>query len=354
MSDIAAMETPGARQMASGFRVSIVDPKGLADGRLRGEPQAAWLAILKQGLGHDPYLLVASDEGRSVGWLPLTLVQSKLFGRFLVSLPYLNSGGVVADQPAAASLLIERAVQLADELAVRYLELRHERPVEHPALGQCMTNKVQMRLALPRSSDELWRQIGSKVRNQVKRGEQQCFAIRWGGGELLRDFYDVFSRKMRELGTPVFSRRLFRAILQNLPDEAELCAVYDRETPIAAALLIHHRNGVSEVTSAGSLRQYNSSNVNMLMYWRLLRRAVERGQETFDFGRSTTDSNTFRFKKQWGAQPVSTCWQYYVRRGSIDDMRPENRRYRQMIRVWQRLPLSLTRILGPAIVRGIP
>jgi FemAB-related protein (PEP-CTERM system-associated) len=319
-----------------------------------GHPHPAWLTILQQGLGHRIYLLEAHDGERLVGRLPLALVSSRLFGRFLVSLPYLNCGGVAAEDQATACKLIDQAVQLADELDVRYLELRHEQPIAHPALRHSVTSKVQMRLALPALADELWKQIGSKVRNQVKNGQKQPFAIKWGGDELLHDFYDVFSRNMRDLGTPVFSRRLFQAILENLPGQAELCVVYSSQKPIAAALLVHNQNGVTEVPSASSLREYNSANANMLMYWQLLARAIERGQATFDFGRSTVGSGTFRFKEQWGAQSVPTTWQYYLRHGTVGDMRPENSRHQRMIRIWRRLPLPLTRMLGPAIVRGIP
>jgi hypothetical protein len=92
----------------------------------------------------------------------------------------------------------------------------------------------------------------------------------------------------------------------------------------------------------------------MMMYHCLLERAVERGQRVFDFGRSSPASGTYQFKKQWGAEPDATDWQYYVRSGSAGDMRPDNPRYQRMIRVWQRLPLPLTRLLGPSIVRGIP
>ena len=92
----------------------------------------------------------------------------------------------------------------------------------------------------------------------------------------------------------------------------------------------------------------------MLMYWHLLERAVQKGQRIFDFGRSSPDSNTYRFKKQWGAKPIPAHWQYYLRAGDINDMRPENPRYQRLIRIWKRLPLGLTRLMGPWIVRGIP
>jgi FemAB-related protein (PEP-CTERM system-associated) len=312
-----------------------------------------WPTILAEGLGHQNYILCAKDDSRLIGYLPLTLVSSRIFGRFLVGLPYLNSGGVVAENPAVANSLVDRAVRLADELDVRYLELRHEKRIEHEALTHENTSKVHMRLALPDSADQLWSQLKAKVRNQVRKGREYKLTVHWGGQECLSDFYDVFSRNMRDLGTPVYGRRLFRAVIQHLPEQAEFCVVRDNARAIAAALLVHGQ-GVTEVPSASSLRQHNSTNANMLMYWHLLERAIERGQHTFDFGRSTLDSNTFRFKKQWGAEPHPAIWQYYLRRGTVGEMRPDSPRYRRFIRVWQRLPVALTRLIGPAIVRGIP
>ncbi len=313
----------------------------------------ACLDAVARGLKHRPYYLEAVRGERTVGVLPLAYVSSFLFGRFLVSLPYLNYGGVLAEDETSAGLLIDKAVELADKLNVRYLELRHEQSISHPALTHTRTDKVHMRLALPDSPGQLWDQISAKVRNQVRKGQKQDFSVTFGGEELLSAFYQVFSENMRDLGTPVFSKQLFRRILQTFPGRAELCVVRDGNKPIAGALLTHGQ-GVTEVPSASSLRSYNPTNVNMLMYWHLLERAVLRGQVVFDFGRTSEDANTFRFKKQWGAKPFPAVWQYYVRQGELGDTRKENPRYERMIRLWKRLPVWLTRWIGPAIVRGIP
>src|SRR5262249_9739278 len=144
------------------------------------------------------------------------------------------------------------------------------------------------------SVDRLWKQMSAKVRNQVRKGEKQGLTVHWGGLELLPEFYRVFSHNMRDLGTPVYGRALFRAILGQFPDRAEFCIVRADRRPIAASLLLHGW-GVSEVPSAGALRKFNHTNANMLMYWHLLQRAMERHQDIFDFGRSSTESSTFRF-----------------------------------------------------------
>ncbi len=298
--------------------------------------------------------MLEAAEGDDIrGLLPLVFLKSPLFGRFLVGLSYLNYGGVISSDDETARLLIDRAVELADELDVRHLELRHERSVDHPRLIARPGLKVHMRLALPRTGDELWKQLGTKVRNQIRKGEKNGFSVHWGGAELLADFYAVFSRNMRDLGTPVFPQKLFAAIAGQFPDRAEFCVVRQGTQPLAAALLLHGW-GTTEVPSASSLREFNSTCVNMLMYWHLLQRAIERGQETFDFGRSSPDGPTHKFKAQWGALPAPAEWQYYVRSGDVSAMRPDNPRYERMIRVWKRLPVWLTRRLGPMIVRGIP
>jgi len=340
-----SLDAPASRQLWrplldwAGVRGMYCDPR--------------WLAALCRGLRHKPYVLEAIQDGEIVGILPLAFMRSLLFGRFLVSLPYVNWAGVVARTPDAAAALIDRAVRLADELDVRFLELRHTARCEHPALGREMTSKVQMRLPLSSSTDAVWKQLRSVVRTQVRKGEKQDFAVEWGRENLLGDFYGVFAENMRDLGTPVYGRRLFASVLSELPREVEFCVVRSGRQPIGGALVVHGP-GLTEVPSASVLRSFRSTAANSLMYWRIVQRAVERGQGFFDFGRSTPGGGTFEFKKKWGAQPEPAVWQYYVRKGDAGDMRPETGKYRRFIAAWQRMPVWLTRLIGPAIVRGIP
>jgi FemAB-related protein (PEP-CTERM system-associated) len=312
-----------------------------------------WLTILHGGLDHRPLLIEARSGDETLGMLPLEFLEGRLFGKFLVGLPYLNVGGVLATDLETAGRLIDTAVRLSDELDVKYLELRHEVRHSHPQFNHEMTEKVHMRLPLTGSHDELWQTIGPKVRNQVRKAEKEGLTICWGRNELLGEFYDVYSRNMRDLGTPVFSSRLFAAILHQLGDSAEFCVARHGRITVAAALLVHGR-GMTEVPSASSLRRWNHLNGNMLVYWNLLKRAIDRGQQVFDFGRSSAGSNTYRFKAQWGAAPHPAVWQYYVRQGSVSEMRPNHPKNQRRIAVWKRLPVWLTRLAGPPIVRGIP
>ncbi len=354
---------PFAIDLLSSSAAATLEPLYRRGGQRVLSRHPGWLDILHAAMGHRGLCLTAGREASgTIGLhqepppcaaaLPLALVCGPVFGRFLVSLPYVNYGGVMGD-PEAAADLIDQAVTLADSYRVRYLELRHEQAVEHPALGQSLTSKVHMRLALPGSTEALWKAFSPKVRNQVRKGEKLGLTVHWGGENLLCEFYGVFCRNMRDLGTPVYPRSLFAHILRRFPDAAELCMVRGQGRVLAGGLLLHGQ-GVTEVPSAASLRPFNWTNANMLMYWQLLCRAVERGQSTFDFGRSTVGSPTHRFKRQWGACEHPAVWQYYVRRGQVSDMRPEGGKYRRFIQVWRYLPVFVTRLLGPWIVRGIP
>jgi len=313
----------------------------------------AWVQAIGKGLRHTCFHLEAQASGQPVGNLVLMLVKGPLFGRFLVSLPYINTGGVWAQSNQVAGNLVDRACELADELGVRYLELRHETPVSHPRLNFHRRDKVHMRLPLPSTDEQLEKSFKSKLRSQIRKAAQNSIEIEFGGTELLDSFYDVFAENMRDLGTPVFSRRLFAAIMDAFGEQAEFCVARLAKRPIAAGLLVHNE-AVTEVPSASSLREYNHTSANMLMYRYLLRRAIERGSSTFDFGRSSIDSGTYRFKAQWGAEPWPAVWQYYVREGSVDAMRPDSAGNQRLIRIWQRLPVWFTRLIGPTIVRGIP
>jgi FemAB-related protein (PEP-CTERM system-associated) len=314
-----------------------------------------WLDILQAGLGHEFYVIEAVSEGRTIGYLPLSLVESLLFGRYLVSLPYLNSNGALSESPEVRTALVARAIDLAEELPnIKHLELRHEQPVTHPRLNGELRSKVHMRLPLPATADSLWKSFDPKVRNQIRTGEKSDLTVRWGTCDLLDPFYDVLSQNMRDLGTPVYAKAFFETILRTFPGDAELCLVQTGDgRPVAAALLLHGP-GVTEVPTASSLREFNASCANMLMYRQLLDRAIERRQSIFDFGRSTTDGPTYKFKKQWGAVAHPAVWQYASKSGSVGEMRPDNPRYRRLIDLWKKLPVPLTQKLGPRIVRGIP
>jgi len=311
----------------------------------------AWRDVFARSFGHDSVYLVARRAASIEidGVLPLTEVRSLLFGRSLTSLPFLNYGGVVADSDGAARALVDEAVRVARARACRHVELRHigRRLTDLP----CKQHKVTMRLPLPAG---MWDRLDRKVRNQIRKAEKSGLTAVRGGAELLGEFYRVFARNMRDLGTPVYARRFFAEILAAFPDRTRLVVVRLKDQPVAAALT-YRTGGQVEVPWASSVRDYNALCPNHLLYWTVLDAAVSDGCNLLDFGRSTPDEGTYKFKAQWGAVPVPLHWEYAgLEDGRLPDQSPKNPKFRLAIAAWQRLPLWIANAVGPSIVKGIP
>ncbi len=329
------------------------------DAYASGHPSAhcchlsAWKRIIERTFGHSTlYLLSESGDGTIDGVLPMVRLRSHLFGDFLVSVPYLNYGGPCADGEDKGHALMQAAARMAEDLKVQHLEIRTETSTDYGL--QVRSSKVSMRLDLAEAPDLLWQRFPAKLRSQIKRAQQQAMTVRIGRAEELDAFYDVFAVNMRDLGTPVYGKSFFENVLRELPDSTWICAVYLGDKPVAAGFLMAFRD-MLEIPWASSLRRYNRLSPNMLLYWSVLQFACERGFRVFDFGRSSPDSGPFKFKAQWGAAPVPLYWHYWVRDGGpLPNLTPNNPRMQLAIRVWRRLPVAITRLIGPPLVKNLP
>jgi FemAB-related protein (PEP-CTERM system-associated) len=312
-----------------------------------------WKAVFEKSFGHAcHYLAAIDDNGVWQGILPLVHMRSRVFGNFLISLPYLNYGGLLCKSEAAAAALLEEAEKLRRNCGAAHVELRHV--ARRSATLPTRQHKVTMILGLSESGDDQWKAFDPKLRNQIRKAQKSGLQFRRGRLELLDGFYEVFARNMRDLGTPVYSKQLFRNMLEIFPDTTAIAAVLHEEKIIAAGIVSWFRDTV-EVPSASSIRDYKAMCPNHMLYWETIRFAIDQGFRQFDFGRSTPGEGTFNFKKQWGALPVPLHWQYLLDEpGHLPELNADNPKYQLAIRVWQRLPVSLTKLLGPRIVRNIP
>jgi FemAB-related protein (PEP-CTERM system-associated) len=312
----------------------------------------AWRTIFEQAFGHETVYLAARRDGGLAGILPLVIFRSRVFGSFAVSLPFIDGGGVCAYDAEVARHLVDRARAVAAERGLSHVEMRHEARI-FPALPS-REHKVGMRMPLETDTKRAWDALDRKVRNQVRKAEKSGLTTRSAGIELVDAFYSVFAVNMRDLGTPVYSKRLFESVLTTLPNSSRVFLVEKGSTVVGGAIGIMFRDTFT-VPWASSLREYRADCPNNLLYWRMFEHAIEAGVRTFDFGRSTPGEGTFHFKQQWGAAPLPLYWEYVmVRGGSPPELSPSNPRYKAAIETWKRLPLPITRLLGPHIVRSIP
>ncbi len=299
-----------------------------------------------EAFGKPSHGLIAEDEaGKIVGVLPLIRQKSWLFGDRLVSLPYANHGGPLAESPEIARALFDAAVHEAERLGRPRLEVRdhHEREIDWPA----HTDKVLMTLTLPDSNAELDKALGAKLRSQCRRALKAGAVVVHGSAELIPEFYRVFAVNMRDLGTPVYPLRWFEVLAKHLGEAMRLVVVRLEGRAVAGAVLMRWKDTL-EIPWAASDRTFSRHAVNMLLYREALGRAIESGCGVFDFGRSTRGSGPHRFKEQWGAQASPIWWRTRPEAG------PPGRVSEVVRASWKRLPYGLANRLGPVIAADLP
>jgi FemAB-related protein (PEP-CTERM system-associated) len=347
-----------ALSLAPPVTVAPCDDPAVWDRYVAGHPSAtryhswAWRAVFAQAFGHASTYFGAFRGADLVGVLPVVWFANPLFGTFGVSLPFVNYGGVLADDLEVAECLLAASATENSTRGGRHVELRHTAR-QFPNLP-VRSHKVSMHLALCDTVDAQFAAVDRKLRNQIRKADKSGLLVERGGLELVDAFYDVFSENMRDLGTPVYTKRFFVEVLRAFPMEARVFCVRLDGRPVAASVVVAHR-GTVEVPWASSLREFNHLCVNVRLYWEMLQDGIDRQARVFDFGRSTPDEGTFHFKRQWGAEAVALHWEYVLREGdALPDLSPKNPKFRLLIDVWKRLPLPISRVLGPHVVRHIP
>ena len=310
-----------------------------------------WGEVMASAYGNRPSYLTASRDGRTVGILQLVCQRSLLFGVHVCGLPYADAAGILADDEAAAGSLIDEARRLMQQVGAKWVELR-QTAVLDPSLP-VRTDKVTLRLPLPADPKTLWDDLDPKVRNQVRKAQREGLSTHHGGVELLELFHTVYVRNMRDLGSPPHSRRFFALILEHFPSAVRLFVVKAGDRPVAASFTLADRHAF-RVPWAASDWRVRSSCANMLLYWSMLEETCRRQAPCFDFGRSTRNAGTYRFKTQWGAAEVPLYWYYLLPPGgAAPDLRPDSPKYRLATALWRRLPVSLVKILGPCVISKV-
>ena len=314
--------------------------------------RAEWRDINKECFGHESAYLGAFSGDTLVGVLPMVRLQGLLFGNLACSMPFVNYGGPCGDSDAIEQALLDAASRVADEWEVDYFEIRSQRDlgVQYPS----STHKVSMTVALDPDPEVLMAGFKRDQRAEIRRAAKNGFVVKFGQ-ELIDDFYEVLCDSWRELGTPIFRLSYLKAILRAFPDAHRVCVVYDATGRPAAAAFDGIHNGTVEGMWLAMRAEYRKQLVGYVLYWALIQNACERGAKSFHLGRSTKDSGGETFKKKWNAEMLQLYWQYVLRtRTEIPFLNPANSKYRLAIKAWQRLPVGMTKVIGPYIAKSIP
>jgi FemAB-related protein (PEP-CTERM system-associated) len=311
----------------------------------------AWKRAIEATFGHRPHYLLAVRRQGVEGVLPLFEVRGLLGGRGLISVPYGVYGGVCAASPEARASLVEAAAGLARRIGARYVELRHR-------AGQEMdlpTKSLYVTFSRPisASEEENLNAIPRKQRRMTRQGAR--FGLRPEFGlQHLDGFYDVYAASVHSLGSPVFPRRLFRAIALEFGKDCELLTIWKDDRMVAGALTLFYEDQALPYYG-GALREAFPYAVTDFMYWQLLCHVARAGYRVFDFGRSREGTGPYQFKRHWGFEPRSLPYQYLLLDGAaMPNLSPSNPRMEMAVAAWKRLPLPLTKVLGPLLTKYLP
>jgi FemAB-related protein (PEP-CTERM system-associated) len=315
--------------------------------------RVAWIAAVEEATGNAAHMLVARrTDGSIAGLLPLVHMRSRLFGSALVSSAFAVDGGILADDDAVARLLADAAQAWAALLGGLPMELRGG---VSPGDGWRLSEGAHLGFSRPLAADddaELLA-IPRKHRAELRKALAND-ALRFETGtndRLLRDHYRVYAESVRNLGTPVFPRALFRRMLAQFGQDADILVIYEGERPVSAVLSFYHHGAVMPYWGGGigDARRLRS---NELLYFRLMGHARARGCTTFDFGRSKTNSGQAAWKRSWGFEPRPLA--YHVREdGPARDISPTSDRYGRKVELWKKLPLPIANAIGPWLARGL-
>lgn len=314
---------------------------------------SAWGTLARDAYGHESLYLVAEDDGEIAGVLPLVFVASPIFGRRLVSMPFLDYGGVLAEpERGVEAALVDAAQRLTRARRASGLGLRqlHPEPLPYPTTD----DRVTMLLELT-TEEAVWKALPSERRNRVRKGEKLGLTTTWAGAEALDDFYGVFAVNMRDLGSPVHSRGFFRTMLAALPGTARVLLVRDTDgRTVGAAVCLFFRDTIM-VPWVSSLREAFALCPNFALYWEVIRHGCRSGYRVLDLGRSFKSAGTFEFKRQWGAKPHTLPWIFLdAAPGGPPPVDRDSSRFELLIRAWKRLPVPVANAVGPWIRRQVP
>ena len=315
----------------------------------------AWMKAVKQAYKHPYFGVIARNVKNNdiVGVFPAVQVRIPFFGSNLCALPFCDVGYGLANNDCILNAMRNYLVQQLGTPSINKVEVRG---VNNTAITerQLLHKKVRMRLSLPSSSELLFASFKSKLRSQIRKAEKNGLTYELGvSAKLVDDFYDVYTRNMRDLGSPAHTNKWFHSIVDAYQKDCLLSIVFHQNKPVGGGLIIKNNRSAS-IPWASTLRDYNKLAPNMLLYWSLLSHCADNGVSCFDFGRSTYEEGTYKFKKQWGAEPQLLDWQSFnanMASGNNLNSNVEPNHLRQIIEnMWSKLPLGVTIRIG-ALVR---
>lgn len=310
---------------------------------------SGWKEVIERAFGHKTHFLYVENEGQISAILPLVHINSLLFGNNLVSVAPCVFGGIVAADEASYQLLDQEACRLAEELAVDTLEMRNktQKSPDRPHKDLYVSFRKELDTDVEKNFLAIPRKQRAVVRKGIEAGLTSVIDSN------IDRLYRAYSESVRNLGTPVFSKKYFQTLKEVFADQCEVLSVEHNGKLIASVMSFYFKDEVLPYYGGGTelARELKG---NDFMYWEVMRRAVEKGVKVFDYGRSKIGTGSYSFKKNWGFTPEPIFYEYYlVKATAMPDINPLNPKYQFFIAAWKRLPLVVSQWVGPFLSKDL-
>ncbi len=342
------------------IRMAVAGDQAIWDEYVDGHNDAtpyhrfAWLLSIEQAYQHQNVSLLAFNDDKLVGVLPCIKMQKPFSKVSYCALPFCDLGFGVANDASILQALQSEAIALLQSEGGNSFDYRDS--VNASPDEELAGKKVRMVLPLLGGSEALMAGFKSKLRSQIRKAEKNGLTSVIANNQTqIDDFYQIFAINMRKLGSPVHSKKWFECLFNHYAQHIILSVVYSDKVPVGAGIVLRTANKAA-IPWASTVAEHNKLAPNMMLYWSLLEHVSDLGCTEFDFGRSTYDEGTYKFKRQWGAEPVPLVWSNLVKNNSPMAEESDNNvsKIRTLVeKIWTKLPLGVTTLLGPKIRKHI-
>lgn len=311
--------------------------------------------ILLESFGYEcAYQAIVDSTGRICGLAPMVIGRNLALRRVAVSLPFVNQVDLCAENKALIQQALAQLPLLRQQLAVDRLQIRlKDQEVDREQWNVSLVNHTFV-LPFWQDEEQTLAQASASCRNHVRKTyRNDWFAVSFDPSRLA-DFYQVYVRRMKQLGSPAPALAFFSRFFAYLPDQSTLLTVLDRQSErVVGGMLLLTSPGDQTLyyPYGANLVEYNHHYLNNFMYWEAVKHGMRSGMKQLDMGRSQADTGTYHFKAQWGAKPIQL--KYFELGGEFGGKvgKSERERLSGLIELWKLLPRFVTDPLGEQVIQ---
>lgn len=281
------------------------------------------------------------QEGEWLAILPMTRVTRPFAGNALISNPFAVSASMLCAEGVDQSSILELFTQQTS--GFDYIELRDVQ-MRLPETWQTHQHFVNFEKTLTDDHDENWLAIPNRQRAVIRKADKCDLTFEFHHD--LERFLRVYAISLRNLGTPIYHRRFFEQLITRFESQLKIATVSKDGCDLTTVLCFQFRDRLMPYYGGG-IPDARYFHAYPWMYWQLMKYGVDHSMPTFDFGRSPTSSGPYAFKKNLGFKPRPLTYATLAINGVPPDLTGQSSMAKHLIKIWQHLPVQVSRWVGP-------